>query len=87
MQYVISIDFSNFNASSVIYMSYMFRGCNSLESLDLSNFDTSSVITMSYMLYGCNLLESLDLSNFDTSSVIYMFSLVIRPLASPDARA
>ena len=47
MQYVISIDFSNFNASSVKDMSYTLSGCSSLESINLSNFNTSSVIYMS----------------------------------------
>ena len=70
MKYVISIDFSNFNSSSVTNMSYMFYGCGSLQYIDFSNFNSSSVTNMSYMFYGCGSLQYIDLSNFDTSSVI-----------------
>ena len=72
MEYLVSIDFSNFDASLITDISYLFYQCISLETIDLSNFDTSSVIDMSCMFSGCNSLKSIDLSNFDTSSVIYM---------------
>ena len=78
MKYVISIDFSNFDTSSVTDMSFMFYGCSSLESLDLSNFNTSSVTNMYSMFYGCSSLQYINLSNFNTSSVISMYSMFDR---------
>lgn len=70
-----SVDFSNFNTSMVIDMSYMFYGCHSLTSLDLSSFDTSNVTDMSYMFCACYALTSLDVSNFDTHNVTNMFCM------------
>ena len=72
MQYLISVDFSNFDSSSLLYMCRVFSSCYSLESIDFSNFDTSSVLDMSAMFLECTSLKSLDLSNFDTSSVTDM---------------
>ena len=46
---LISVDFSNFNTSSVINMEGMFNYCEGLISLNLSNFNTSSVINMGGM--------------------------------------
>ena len=69
----INIDFTNFDTSNVIDMSYMFYYCN-IASLDLG-FDTSNVTDMSYMFSYSN-IDSLNL-NFDTSNVTnmsYMFS-------------
>ena len=60
MEYLISIDFSNFDISSVTIMESMFYGCNSLESVDFSNIDTSSVIEMGSMFQGCCSLKSID---------------------------
>ena len=42
MEYLVSIDFSNFDISSVTNMGSMLYGSNSLESVDFSNIDTSS---------------------------------------------
>ena len=67
-----SLDFSNFNTSSVINMNQMFFGCIELRSLDLSNWDTSSVTDMSNMFFGCMALTSLNVSNFNTSLVTDM---------------
>ena len=72
---MISVDFSQFDASNIINMNTMFYGCSALQSLDLSNFDTSKAITMDGMFYGCSALQSLDLSNFDTSNVKFMNSM------------
>ena len=42
-------------------MSYMFSGCNSLNSLpDISKWDTSNVIDMKGMFSGCSLLNKLN---------------------------
>ena len=40
---------SNFDTSNVIYMSYMFSGCNKLTSINLQNFDMSNVTSYSSM--------------------------------------
>lgn len=69
------INFDNFDTSSVIDMSNMFRDASNLTSLDLSNFDTSSVTSMSGMFFGTRNLTSLDLNNFDTSSVTDMSNM------------
>ena len=66
VQYLVSIDFSNFDSSFTNSMASMFSGCSSLESIDLSNFDTSLVTDMSSMFHNCSALKSLDLSNFNT---------------------
>ena len=70
--FIISIDFSNFNISFVKEMSYMFSKCYSLQYLELSNFNTSNVIDMKFMFFGCYSLISLDVSSFNTSNVIDM---------------
>ena len=69
---IITINFTNFDTSSVIDMTGMFYGCSQLISLALSNFITSSVTSMCHMFRECNELISLDLSNFNTSSVTKM---------------
>ena len=68
---LINLDLSSFNISNVNNMSYMFSGCNSLESLpDISKWDTKNVNDMSYMFCGCNSLSSLpDISKWDTKNV------------------
>jgi len=73
------IYFSNFNTSKVKNMSFMFYGCESLNSLpDISKWITSNVNNMSYMFSGCESLNSLpDISKWITSKVnnmSYMFS-------------
>ena len=76
MQFLESLDFTNFNSSFVNNMESIFYGCSSLKSIDFSNFNTSSVTTMSYMFYECSSLKTLNLSNFITSKVYkmeYMF--------------
>ena len=75
VQYIKTLNFSNFKTSLVKNMNSMFYGCSLLESLDLSVFDTSSVNDTNSMFYGCSSLESLDLSNFKTSLVTDMNSM------------
>ena len=41
MQYVISIDLSHFDSSSVVNMGSMFYECSNLESIILSNLNLS----------------------------------------------
>ena len=65
MYNLLSIDFTNFDSSSVTNMQYMFQSCISLKSINLSNFNTSSVLVMDGIFYGCDSLNYLDISNFD----------------------
>ena len=58
MEYLISIDLSKFDTSSVTDMGSMFFNCSSLESLDLSNFNTSSIRYMGAMFYACSSLKN-----------------------------
>ena len=54
-----SLDFTEFDSSSVTDMGHMFYGCKSLTSLDLSPLDTSSVTDMRDMFYDCSSLETI----------------------------
>ena len=67
-----SINFANFDSSSVQDMHLTFAGCIDLKELDLSTFDTSKVTTMYYMFTDCMNLTSLNLGHFDTSKVVTM---------------
>ena len=67
-----SINFGNFNTSTVTNMMGMFMGASTLESINLSSFDTSNVTDMSGMFIYCEKLKSLDLSRFDASNVTNM---------------
>ena len=75
VEYIKSIDFSNYNTSLITNMNSLFYGCISLKTLELSSFDTSLVTIMNSTFYGCSSLKSLDLSNFITSSVSDMSSM------------
>ena len=66
---IISIDLSEFDASKVTDMSYMFSECKDLESLNLKNIIMSSVINLNSMFNLCTRLLEIDLSNVDASSV------------------
>jgi surface protein len=74
-KYITSVDLSNFDASKVVNMGYMFTSCTSLASLNLSNLDTSNVTDMSFMFYTCSELTSLDLSSFDFNKVTGISSI------------
>ena len=72
MEYLVSVDLSNFDASSLDTMNGMFINCTSLESIDFSNLETSSVKDIGYMFSGCTSLKSIDLSTLDLSNIIRM---------------
>ncbi len=77
VKYIISIDFSHFDASLVTNFKKMFHKCNKLEFIDFSNFNTKRIENMENMFYECSSLNSLDLSSFDTSNALtmdYMFN-------------
>ena len=74
---IIKVDLSNFDASIVTNMYYMFSGCISLEAVNFKNINTNSVGNMHGLFQKCSSLTSLDLSDLDTSNVVdmaYMFS-------------
>ena len=72
---IVSIDFTNFNTSNLMYMNSLFKGCGKLEKIDFSNLDTSLVIDMSNLFNGCMSLSSIDLSKFNTETVTNMNSM------------
>ena len=72
MQYLVSIDLTKFDSSSVTIMDRMFYACNSLESIILSNSDISNVESMDLMFYGCSSLKSINLSNLKASKLTIM---------------
>ena len=67
-----SINFSNWDTSSLENVESMFYSCSSLEYVDLSGFNTPSLINMDSMFFDCTSLKSIDLSSFDTSNVEIM---------------
>ena len=69
---IIEVDLSKFDASQVLNMSNMFKGCSSLTSVNLNVSNTNKVADLSDMFYGCSSLKELDLSYFDSSSVTNM---------------
>ncbi len=70
-----SIDFTNFDTSNTVDMSYMFYSNHKLVDLNLSDFDTKNVTNMAAMFYGLFEVKSLDLSNFNTSKVTSFSSM------------
>ena len=59
-KYIIEIDFSNFDSSTIINMEFAFSGCSSLISLDLSNWNTKFVRDMHSMFLEYIKLTSLN---------------------------
>ena len=68
--YLISVDFSNFDTSELTNMYGLFAFCYNLTSITWGPyFSTSKVTDMSDLFNGCYSLELLDLSNFNTAKV------------------
>lgn len=63
------IGIEDFNTENVVYMSYLFSGCNALESLDLSKWKTSNVWSFRNMFANCSSLRELNVNNFDITGV------------------
>ena len=57
------------SVSGITSTTYMFSGCENLESISFDNFDTSAVTNMSYMFSICSSLKNLDLSSLNTGKV------------------
>ena len=72
---IIEIDLSNFDASKVKNMFYMFGDCSNLEKIFFGNINTSLVENMGGLFHGLKKMVSIDVSNFDTSSVTNMLQL------------
>ena len=64
-----SIDFLNYDMSSISVYNKMFEGCKSLKSIDLSFLKNAKVENINNMFSGCSDLKSLDWSHLDLSSV------------------
>ena len=75
MQYVESMDLSNFDASETVNMNSMFYGLSSLKSLNLSGLDLSTVTDMNSMFYGLSSISTIDLRNSKTINVTNMSNL------------
>ena len=60
---ITSIDFSNFDSSSVTNIAGMFYNCKNLESLDISNFNTLLVTNSEMMFDGLDSINYINLSN------------------------
>ena len=73
---IIEIDLSNFYASKVIDMGWMFSDCIFLEKIEFGNINTPSLINMKAMFQSCSKLKSVDFSKFDTSKVTDMSFLL-----------
>ena len=64
------LNLSNFDASNVTDMGFMFNNCHKLKEIKgINNFNTSKVTNMRTMFQQCNELGYLDLTNFDTHNV------------------
>ena len=75
MQYVESIDLSNFDTKETVNMNSMFYGLSSLKSLNLSDLDIEKVTDMNSMSYGCSSISTIDLRNSKTINVTNMSNL------------
>ena len=75
MQYLASIDLTNFDSSLITNMNNMFYGCSSLNSIILSNLDITNVESMEYMFYGCISLKIIDLSNLKAPKLTNIHSM------------
>ena len=69
-EYLISVDFSDFDTSELTNMNEMFFYCTNLKTITWGpNFSTSKVTDMESLFQYCFKLESIDLSSFDTGKV------------------
>ncbi|MCL2827547.1 MAG: BspA family leucine-rich repeat surface protein [Oscillospiraceae bacterium] len=69
------IGLDEWDTSTVLWMSHMFRDATGFTSLDLSNWDTGSVTTFESMFQDASSLEHVDLSDWDTSSATNFISM------------
>ena len=72
-----NVDFLNkFNTSNVVYMNYMFNGCESLEHIDISTFDLGKVTNFGSMFMNCTNLKTVIFPDSATENcdIGYLFS-------------
>ena len=74
---IVSIDFSNFDASEVTTAANMFNQYTSLKTINFGNIVTSSLQNMNSMFLLCKSLENVNLSSFDTSLVTDMATMFL----------
>ena len=72
---ITEIDLSEFDFSSVKYMTSMFQNCSSLNKLIFKENNMNNVNTMNKLFLGCIKLKSLNLSNLKTNNVQNMVSM------------
>ena len=72
---LLDVDLSNFDASELTTMMYMFLGCSNLTSINLNNLNTPKLNNLWMTFSGCSSLLSADLSSLDTSLVTSMSSM------------
>ena len=75
ISHIVSIDFSNFDASQVTTGDKMFNQYTSLTTINFGNLVTSNFQNMNSMFQGCSSLEEVDLSNLNTALVTDMNSM------------
>lgn len=63
------------NTSSATSMSFMFCGCEKLETIDVTHFNTSKCTSMASMFYNCKNLKEIDVTKFETGQVTTMNSM------------
>ena len=73
-QYLISVDFSHLDFSSVTTTKRMFEGCLLLTSVDLSYAKFSSLTNMDNMFLGCGKLKTVILSNIEGRNINSMIA-------------
>ena len=70
-EYLVELNTSSFDTSSVTDMSYMFTYVDGMDSIVLPNFNTSKVTNMTEMFRGA-WVDEIDISSFDTKNVTNM---------------
>ena len=68
-EHIISIDFSNFDASEMTSLQNLFTGCSSLKSLDLSMLNASKITKIEGMASYCPNLETINISHVTTGTI------------------
>ena len=66
---IISIDLTNFDFSSVIYMESFFEECTSLKSVEFGNNNALNALNMNYMFKNCISILSVNFKNFQVNKM------------------
>ena len=76
VQYIESIDLSNFDWSKVVSYESSFNGCSSLKKVIFPKDETPSLINMSSMFNGCSSLLEVNFTMFNTESITNLDNLL-----------